>query len=235
MKINHSRGLLLILVGAGLLALSLPAWAQEADDVAVTETAVDLEVPVVPDVAAPDLPEATPANKLIVYSKDESAVSFVVFLPEQIDTEWFWYYYTETEQHIVQSLVEKKLIDAGYEVIDISMANLDDESFSIEDVTSPRNAVQLARKLGATYAIVGKASASQAGNTVAYGINVIRAGAEASARIVQVSDGKIIAVEEASSKGGGQAQKMAAQGALKEAGRVLADRLASRLNLLLAP
>ncbi|HBA84375.1 MAG TPA: hypothetical protein DCZ95_09810 [Verrucomicrobia bacterium] len=170
-----------------------------------------------------------------VLTPEEATPKFVVFLPEQIDTVWYWYYYTEEEQHIVQSAVEKALLKCNYEVIDLSLADLFSDDGSVAEIASPREAVKKAAKLGATYAIIGKASANQTSRDVAYGVNVVRSSAEVEAKIVRVSDGKIMAIEEASSQGGGQAQKAAAQGALKEAGARVGSKLCSTLNLMLAP
>ncbi|MFH0881027.1 MAG: hypothetical protein V2A34_15030 [Lentisphaerota bacterium] len=224
-----------VLLFTTLFAGALAVQGEEAVEESVAAPALETPEPAVSEEPAQpaELPVVT--NKLIVLTKEKPAPSFVVFLPEQIDTIWYWYYFTEEQQCIVQGLVEKALLRAGYDIIDLSMANLDDENYTIEQVTSPREAVKLAKQLGATYAIVGKASATMASRDVAYGINVVRSAAEASARIIRVSDGKVMAIEESSSKGGGQAQKIAAQGALKEAGGVLAARLCSQLNLLFLP
>ncbi len=192
------------------------------------------EIPVLePEPAA--APETTVEQKTIVLTQEEAPLKIVVFLPEQIDTVWYWYYYTDEQQHIVQTSVEKALMKCGYDIIDLSLADLFSEQGTMEEVLSPRDALKKAAQLGASYAILGKASASQISRSVAYNVNVIRSGAEASAKIVRVSDGKVIAIEEASSQGGGQAQKAAAQGALKEAGARLGSKLCSTMNLLLGP
>ena len=171
----------------------------------------------------------------IVLTEEEPAPTFVVFLPEKIDTVWFWYYYTEEQQSIVQTAVEKALIRSGYEVIDLSVASLFTDKWSIQDITSARGTVQIAKELGATYAVVGKAQANQLSSSVAYGVHVVRSSAVASAKIIRVSDGKVMAIEDVSTEGGGQAQKAAAQGALKDAGKKLGRKLCSAINFMLTP
>jgi hypothetical protein len=214
--------------------------AVEASSDAVTNVAPEQATPA-PDQSAAPTPAAEPVKteeatrKLEVLTQEEATPKFVVFLPEQIDMVWYWYFYTEEQQHIVQSAVEKALMKCNYEVIDLSLADLFTDSGSIAEVTSPREAVKKAAQLGATYAIIGKASATMTSRDVAYGVNVVRSSAEAEAKVIRVSDGKVMALEEASSQGGGQAQKAAAQGALKEAGARLGSKLCSSLNLMLAP
>jgi hypothetical protein len=156
----------------------------------------------------------------------ETAASptFVVFMPEQIDTEWFWYYYTETAQHIVQAAVEKELVRAGFNVIDISMVSFEDDA-DLESLWKPGFALKKAKELNADFVVIGRATASRMSHNVAYGVNVYRSSAEITARLIRVEDGKVVAVEDASSDAGGQAQKPAAQAALKEAGKDIAKAI----------
>jgi len=169
---------------------------------------------------------------------DESATpTFVVFMPEQIDQVWYWWYYTEEQQHIVQSEMEKALTDAGYDVVDLSMADIFKGGGSIAEVYTPREAMIKAKELGATYAIIGKASAVMQSGSQAYGVTVIRSQVEAEAKVYRVSDGKVLDVEMVNATEGGQAQKAAAQKALKTAGMKLAGQIKRALatKLQIAP
>jgi curli biogenesis system outer membrane secretion channel CsgG len=152
---------------------------------------------------------------------------FVVILPEQIDTEWYWYYYTEVSQNIVQAAVEKKLIRAGYDVIDLRTAATFRDEESIERLMQKRNAIDKATALGADYLILGSATATKMSHDVAYGVNVFRETANINARLIRVQDGQILDIAEADATAGGQAQKAAGQEALKDAGKKLAKELLS--------
>lgn len=152
-------------------------------------------------------------------------VRIVVLLPEQIDTEWFWYYYTEVSQHLVQGAVEKAFIRAGYDVIDLQSADIFSEDGDISKVATKAFALPKAAELGATHVIIGRATAARMSHDVAYGVDVYRSSAEIMAKLVRVSDGKILAVEDASATSGGQSQKTSGQDALKEAGKDVASKL----------
>ena len=153
----------------------------------------------------------------------------LVIVPERIDTEWFWYFYSDTAQHLVQSAIEKVLLQDGYDVVDISAGSLFGGDGNLAALTGTAGAVQKGRAAGATLVIAGTATAMKASEGSAYGVNVVRSSAEITARIIRVSDGKVLAVEEASAQTGGQSQRAAGQEALKEAGKSLAKKLASSL------
>jgi hypothetical protein len=192
-------------------AMSAAAFAQ---DPAAT-TPADIMTEHSPAVEATANPEPAPAAK------------FVVFLPEQVDAEWFWYYYSDTSQHIVQSAVEKALINAGFDVIDIGSVKNLQVGWSIQKIASTDGAKEAAREAGATYAVVGSATAVKASEGAAYGVNVFRSNAEITAKIIRVSDGKILAMEDAGAQKGGQAQQSAGQEALKDAGGAIARKIAA--------
>ncbi|NCC52595.1 MAG: hypothetical protein EOM20_15445 [Spartobacteria bacterium] len=149
----------------------------------------------------------------------------MVILPEQIDTEWYWYYYTEVTQNIVQSAIEKALVRAGYDVIDVQALNLFGDQGDINRLWDRNYTVNKAREAQAAYVILGRATATKLSHDVAYGVNVFRSSAEITARLVRVSDGKILAVEDAGATAGGQAQKAAGQDALKDAAKTIARKL----------
>jgi hypothetical protein len=71
----------------------------------------------------------------------------------------------------------------------------------------------------------------------AYGVTVIRSQVEAEAKVYRVSDGKVLDVEMVNATEGGQAQKAAAQKALKTAGMKLAGQIKRALatKLQIAP
>ena len=186
---------------AMVLSLCLPAVAEE-------ETAAS------PAPAAPvEQPAPTP--------------KVAVFMPEQIDGDWYWFDYGAGQQHLAQTAFEKALVSAGYEVLDV--ANLGGR-ISWEDLANPKTASEKGRELGADYVIAGKATATRASEGNAYGVNVIRAKAEITARLVRVSDGKVLAIEDGSGEAGGQAAKAAGQEALKKASTPVARRLAGALG-----
>lgn len=160
------------------------------------------------------------------------AASVVVFVPERIDQEWFWYYFTAEAQHVVQSAIERALIDAGVTVLDISTQPL---SGSMDDVLSPDQARALAQKMGAEYMIWGKAIADKKSDSTAYGVRVIRATATITARLIRVSDGRVLASEEVTAEEGGQALRAAGREALKKAGQQIARKLAKALTAALQP
>lgn len=177
------------------------------------------------ETAEPEATEPAPAPEAAAPAEPAAPPKFVVFLPEQIDAEWFWYYYSDMSQHIVQSAVEKELIKAGFEVIDMASIKMLQDAGSLERITSVDFATQAAKSAGAQYAVVGKATAVRASTGEAYGVTVIRSQAEITAKLIRVSDGKIIDVVDASALTGGQAQRAAGQEALKKAAPDLAKKL----------
>ncbi len=218
-----------LLVLAASLALASFAFAQEEgatvevleqEAPSSTEPAVEAAEPVV------DTAPATPAAE----EPTGPAPKFVIFLPEQVDSEWFWYYYSDTAQHIVQSAVEKALINAGFDVIDIATIKGLADRGSIEQIISPAEAARQAQANGATYAIVGQATAMKASQGVAYGVNVVRSQAEITVKIIRASDGKVLAVEDASAETGGQSQRVAGQAALKDASKVLSKKIVAAVR-----
>jgi hypothetical protein len=200
-----------------------PAVTPPAETVSGTPSA-QVEAPAPAAMAEPAPAPVTEAST----TASGPSPKFVVFLPERIDTEWFWFYYTEEIQHVVQSAVEKALVSKGLEVLDVSAGDaLSDPSGTIQQITSKDFAVQKAKQMGATYVIVGTATADRASTSTAYGVNVVRASADISARLVRVADAKILVVEDASATAGGEAVKSAGRDALKQAGSIIARKLAS--------
>lgn len=171
---------------------------------------------------APAMPEPPPATGT---PAPAPSAKIVVFLPERIENAWFWFYYTEEIQHIVQTAVERALINAGLEVIDVATATFESTG-NLDQVTSKEHAVGKAKEMGAQFVIMGTATADPAGSSMAYGLNVVRVSADITARLVRVSDGKILAVEQASATAGGQALRGAGKDALKDAGTAIARKLA---------
>ncbi len=149
---------------------------------------------------------------------------FLVILPEQVDGVWYWNYFTTEQQHIVQSSVEKALVDAGLEVVDIGTLQMKNDG-SLENLLAPSAAAEKAKQAGAAYVIVGSATAVHGGTSVAYGITVVRMSASITAKIVRASDGKVLAVKEAEALEGGQGARAAGQAALKKAVPDLAEAL----------
>ena len=218
------------LILVALLALSAIGFAQdEAAAPAATVVEQTVAEPTIESVASE---ASAPAEKPepIVLTPPKPTAKVVVFMPEKIDTAWFWYYYTEEQQSIVQSAIEKELIRSGYDVIDLTLTDVFSGEGTIEEITSPAMALKKAVKLGATYAIVGHASAVQASAGSAYNVTVVRSSAEGSAKIIRVSDGKVLDIVDASAQGSAQAQKAAAQGALKDLSAKFAPRLVSALT-----
>ena len=164
---------------------------------------------------------------------EKAAAKFVVILPEQLDGVWYWTYFTTEQQHIVQSAVEKALVDAGLDVVDLGALKLGGGD-SLQGLLNPATAAGKAKEAGAAYVIVGSATAVPAGSSTAYGVPVARATASLTAKIVRAGDGKILAVKEAEANEGGQAMRGAGQAALKKAGRDLASALAEAAKKIAA-
>ncbi len=156
-----------------------------------------------------------------------ASARFMVILPERIDKDWYWYYYTDEVQHVVQTAVEKALVSAGLDLVDISTAETFKDSGSIETVCTKEGALERAKTLSADYVIVGRAIADKSSESTTYGLNVVRVDANANARIVRVSDGKVMAVDDAEATGGGEAMGAAARDALRTAGEALAGKMAA--------
>lgn len=220
-------------------AAALPLAAQEeggagAPAPAVEQPAAPAGPAATPTPAASEIAPAVAAPEAAAPAAEPPVMRVVVFLPEQIDAVWFWYYYTDQRQHLVQTAVEQALLRNGVEIVDLGMAGGFDAPGSLAEVTDTRGALQKAAALGATHAIIGQASATMASQGVAYNVNVFRSQAEITARLVRVRDARVLAVESASGPGSGQAQRTAGQAALKEAGQQIARKLAAAIRIAAA-
>ena len=199
----------------------------------------EAEVPAKPNVEAekPNVeaakPVEQPAVKPAEKPPEKAAPKFIIILPEQVDNVWYWTAYTTEQQHIVQSAVEGAFVDAGLDVIDVGTLKLSGEG-KLNALLNPSVAAEKAREAGATYVIVGTATAVQGGESTALGIQVARSVATLSAKIVRVRDGKILAVKEAEANEGAQATRAAGQAALKTAGKALAQDLVSAAKKIAA-
>ncbi|HMP88861.1 MAG TPA: hypothetical protein PJ991_01605 [Kiritimatiellia bacterium] len=152
--------------------------------------------------------------------------TFVVIVPERIDHNWYWILYSDRSQHIVQSAIEKALIRAGVDVIDLTTASLPSVGGDMRQLQTTGYGMKVGKQLNADYVVSGQATAVMASEGRAYGVNVVRTQAEVSARIIRVSDGKILTVEDASVLEGGQSSQAAGQNALKKAGATIGSKLA---------
>lgn len=161
--------------------------------------------------------------------------TFVVLLPERIDHAWYWLLYSDQSQHIVQSAIEKALVRAGLDVVDVGGADLPPFGGDWQRMQSSAYAVTAGRKLGADYVITGQATAVKSSQSEAYGVTVVRAQAEITAKLIRVSDGRVIDVEDAGALEGGQSAQGAGQAALKKAGEQIAAKLARKAAELAAP
>lgn len=216
------RWLSVLLMGT---VLSVPVFAQETpatpEQTAAAPTepaaAAPAEVPV--EAAAPAEPAPAP--------EPPPPPKIAVFMPEQIDGEWYWYDYGAGQQHLAQTAFEKALVSAGFEIMDV--ANIGGR-ISFDELISPRTATAKGRDLGADYVIAGKATASKASEGTAYGVNVVRTRAEITARLVRVSDGKVLAVEDGTGDAGGQAIRASGQEAIKKAAGPVARKLVAALR-----
>jgi curli biogenesis system outer membrane secretion channel CsgG len=161
-----------------------------------------------------------------------AAPKIAVITPEQIDGEWFWYSWGGGQQHIVQSAIERALLRAGFEVVDVTALG---SWRSLDDLIGARTAQQRGKELGADFVVAGKATAVKASEGSAYGVNVVRANAEITLRLVRVSDGKVLAVEDASAQAGGQAARAAGQEALKQAAQTAARKITAAVRIAVTP
>lgn len=166
--------------------------------------------------------EAAPAP---APAAEAAPIKYVVFMPERVDMMWFWYYYTDIQQHFVQSAVEKALVNGGKEIIDLSISDAFNDNGSITEVTNPAEAIKKAKGLGATFAVIGQADAVKAGQSVAYNVPVYRSNANASFKIIRVKDGKMLAMEDATAQGSSQSEQAANQAALQ----AVASKIAARI------
>ncbi len=150
-----------------------------------------------------------------------------VIAPEQIEGEWFWFSWGGGRQHVVQTAIEKSLVRAGFSVVDATELGT---GRNLDDLVNAKTAVIKAKDLGAEYVIAGKATAVRSSEGQAYGVNVVRADAEITMRLVRVSDGAVIAVEDANAQAGGQAVRAAGKEALKKAAQDIAKKMTSALR-----
>lgn len=183
---------------------------------------------------APALAEDEPIENAA--EESPAAPRFMVILPERVDNVWYWILYAESSQHIVQTAIEKALIREGFEVVDAALAEgVSRRLRSIDDLLGLDNARAVAEELGADYLITGQATAGEASVSTAYGVRVVRANAEITARLVRISDAKVLDVFDASATEGGQAVRAAGQAALKAAGKTIAADIRNACRDLAEP
>ena len=209
-----------------LLSMCAVTFAQEPTE-AGTSTAIKTQATPEPEAAISETaaPATTSPTDQAVQLPIPVPAKFVVLLPERVDLMWCWYYYTDVRQYFVQSAVERALINAGKEIVDLTTCDAFQAGGVITEITNPAEAIKKAAALGATYAVIGQADAVKASENIAYGVTVVRANANASARILRVKDGKMLAMEEATAQGSGQSVQSATQDALKNVGRILASKI----------
>ncbi len=159
--------------------------------------------------------------------------SFLVIVPERVDVEWYWYFYTEESQHIVQTEIEKRLVRDGHTLLEIGGEAMLGADLTLDNILKRQTALDIATRLGATHLIHGQATAAPASQSVAYGVTVYRSNADLQVRVVRVADGKMLAVEDASATGGAEAQKAAGRAALKDAGKKLAKNVGRAVEKIL--
>lgn len=150
-------------------------------------------------------------------TQETPSAKIAVIAPEQIGNEWFWFAWGGGRQHIVQTAVEKALINAGFNVVNVK--TLSDGDNNLDKLIASKSATSEAKRLGADYVIAGKATAERASEGEAYGVRVVRADATITLRLIRVADGKVLAVEEATAQEGGQALRAAGQKALRKAAK----------------
>jgi hypothetical protein len=224
-----------------LFALLITGFNAHSEDAAEAVSAIAEEVSATPVVTeteavaeAVEIVEDSQVTPPAAEAAAPSAPTFVVILPERIDHAWYWLLYTDTSQHIVQSAIEKALIRAGLNVIDLNTVSLPGFGNDLQQLMSINYAVEAGKTARADYVITGQATAVKASEGFAYGVNVFRSQAEITAKIVRVSDGKILEIEDASMLEGGQSAQAAGQSALKKAGTQLASKIARAASKLAA-
>lgn len=156
----------------------------------------------------------------------------LVILPERIEVEWYWYFYTTEVRHLVQSEVEKALVRADMDVIDLTAADALATTYDLDGLLTQSTALDAARSVGAAYLVHGRAIAVRASSSTAYGLSVHRSQADISANLIRVEDGKVLAAEDVVETGGGESQPIAARKALREGGRKVAGKLVRALKNL---
>jgi len=156
------------------------------------------------------------------------AETFVVVLPEKVGEDTYLPTGTENIQHIVQAQIEKALIRKGLDVEDVEgLEPTVEGGLSWQTLTVKEGALTIARAVEADYLIYGQATAARAGTGSAYGVTSVRARADVTARLVRVSDGKILDVFEQDATEGNQAFGIAAKDALKSAGKSISIPIAT--------
>lgn len=211
-----------------LLIVAAPTAYSEIDEDSIAGAVEDVAVEDTVEAAetSPEPGDASELESVAVEPEATRAPTFVVIVPERIDHDWYWVLYSDRSQHIVQSAIEKALIRAGVDVIDLTTASLPSIGHDLGQLQTTGYALKVGKQLQADYIVSGQATAVKASEGRAYGVNVVRTQAEVSARIIRVRDGKILIVEDASVLEGGQSAQAAGQNALKKAGAQVGSKLA---------
>jgi len=151
-------------------------------------------------------------------------------MPERVDVEWFWYHYGVGDDMVVQRAVEKALLRKNFDVVDATSSDAFPSGLTIDRMLQKQKALEIARTLGASHLVLGKAIAVRESSSTAYGVNVHRSNVEITARLLRVADGKLLEVMDVNVTEGDQSQRTAARNALKAGGKKISRTIAAKLS-----
>ena len=165
----------------------------------------------------------------------EQTTTVLVLMPERVDVEWFWYHYGVGDDMVVQRSVEKALLRDDIDIVDATSTDAFPSGLTIDRMLQKKTALEIAKELGATHLILGKAIAVHGSKGTAYGVNVYRSNVEITARLLRVADGKVLDVLDENVTEGDQSQRTAARNALKAGGKKIARKLVRAVTKNTAP
>ena len=161
----------------------------------------------------------------------ESKPKIVLLIAEQnMEGPQYAWWLSEIDLSTVEANIAKKLIEQGYEVLEASSVNKiikQKPAFRTLGL-SEGESVELGNLSGADYVVLGKAIASAGANVPQS--NMRSCFANATAKLIQVKDGKVIAYLDASGNSAHMDVITGGKEALASAGEDLAGKVIEALN-----
>lgn len=160
-----------------------------------------------------------------------AATKLVLLISEQnIEGPQKAWWASEIDLSTIEAAIAGKLLEQGYEILEpqaLSEVIQKDKAFRVVKL-SDKNSVKLGNFANANYVIVGKAVASAGGKVIQS--NMLSCFANVSAKIIRVSDNKIIAYIDAAGNSAHLDVVSGGREALAKAGDILAQKIVAALS-----
>ena len=191
---------------------------------------------------------------VVVYTKDpEPEITFAVKVSDQIKTYGNRYQDTEKQLDIAQGMIQKTLLDDGYRVVNLTGNALDQaqllqeardagadflisgttygsqilssESDKISAGQADYRETERSRSVDLPFVSAAESKRRAQGSAAGASINRVQESAVIQVQLIRISDGRVMAAEQATSSGSAFQQQQGVQGAIMEATRNMIRKL----------